>query len=180
MAPPPPWRLNLQPASFKGVGFKVDVGAKLIGRRLVGHEFPKKNIPFGEDMGRKQRHITVTAYIISGPTVPDYRIDRDALVEAIETEGEGILVLPTMGDQGLFLAGIGSVTESRERGGYAAFEIDFMEFGQAIFTSPAIATQQAVTTEAQSATQSVLASPDISNLSGPTNTFDGTALFPNG
>src|SRR5689334_22416343 len=124
-----PWRAELQPASFKGAGFHVDAGGKGSGRRNVLHEFPKKNVPYAEDMGRKARAFTVTAYVISGPNTADYRAERDALEAALESEGPGILVLPTRGAVQVQVGPYTS-TERRERGGYAEFEITFVEAGQ--------------------------------------------------
>lgn len=60
----------LQPASYKGVPFYVETGGRSSGRRIVPHEFPKKdNYPYSEDMGRRIRRFAVTAYIIYSPVL---------------------------------------------------------------------------------------------------------------
>jgi prophage DNA circulation protein len=53
-----PWRdvLLSQPASFRGVIFHVETGGKSSGRRTVTHEYPKRDDPYAEDMGRVARH----------------------------------------------------------------------------------------------------------------------------
>lgn len=46
------WTDRLQPASFRGVAFKVDGDDLQIGRRTVVHEYPGRDTPSVEDMGR--------------------------------------------------------------------------------------------------------------------------------
>ena len=158
-----PWRANLQPASFRGAGFHVDVGAKASGRRPVLHEFPKKDVPYAEDMGRKARSFTITAYVISGPNTADYRAQRDALEAALESDGPGLLIHPT---RGTFRVQVGpyTSTERRERGGSCEFEITFVEAGQSPSSSASADTQGAAIAAALSAVQSFQGSADIRNL----------------
>src|SRR5215831_16913815 len=94
----PVWRANLQPASYKGVPFHVKVDSRRSGRRIVPHEFPKRDKPYSEDMGRKIRRFLVEAYIVSGPNEPDYQARRDDLIVCLKTEGAGWLIHPTLGD----------------------------------------------------------------------------------
>lgn len=157
------WRQNLQPASYKGVGFKVDVDAKSGGRRNVTHQFPKRDTPYTEDMGRRARRFTVTGYIITGPNNPDYQSARDALVAVLETEGPGLLVHPTLGTD-MVNADVYTITERRERGGIAEFEMVFVEAGEDVFSSPVVDTAAAAISAAQSAIQSFLSSSDIISL----------------
>lgn len=159
-----PWRLTLQPASYNGIGFHVDVESKRSGRRLVPHEFPKQDIPWTEDMGRRARRFTVNAYIVQGPSNGyNYEPNRDALIAQLELEGPGILVHPTLGTDSVEVDDY-TVTERREQGGMAEFEIVFLEAGQAITTTPSTATQAASTSAAQSAITSFQGSSDIGDL----------------
>lgn len=135
----PPWRLRLQPASYNGVTFHVDVGTRTSGRRKHLHEFPKKNVGYLEDMGRKARRWTVQAYVI-GPNFEDY---RDALIEELEADGNGTLVHPTDGEDTVGVETY-SVTERRERGGWAEFEMTFTEAGEDVSGLGEIDTQSAV------------------------------------
>jgi prophage DNA circulation protein len=91
------WRQRLTDASFREAVFQfhVDSGGKAGGRRIASHEFPKRNIPYSEDMGRKMRKWTVQGYIIISPGNTDYIPRRDALVRALEADGPGWLKLPT-------------------------------------------------------------------------------------
>jgi prophage DNA circulation protein len=124
----PPWKLRLQPATFKGIGFHVDADIRSGGRRIALHEFPKRDFPYAEDMGRRARRFVIAGYLIG----PDYQAQRDALVTALEDDGPGVLVHPTYQDQGPVVADTYTVTERRERGGWAEFEAVFIEAGRAV------------------------------------------------
>ena len=119
-----PWRDRLRPASFRGAGFNVEVSARAGGRRVALHEFPKRDEPYAEDMGRRARRHQVTAYLIG----PDYLDDRDVLLEALEREGAGLLVHPTLGEFDVLCEGFGA-NERRERGGFVEVEMTFVEAG---------------------------------------------------
>jgi prophage DNA circulation protein len=87
------WRDRLRPASFRAVGFYVDAGTKIGGRRGVTFEFPKRDSPLDEDLGRRARRRGISGYLIGD----DYDREADALEAACETEGAGLLIHPTMG-----------------------------------------------------------------------------------
>src|ERR1017187_7604807 len=157
----PLWRMSLQPASFRGVGFHVEADAKASGRRLVAHEFPKQDTPYTEDMGRRVRRFRVGAYIIYSPNNLDYQQERDDLVDALESaDGAGQLVHPSLGVDTV-LVDTYSVTEHRERGGYAEFEIEFIEAGTQAYSTPTPDTNGNVTTQAQGTAAAAQQSPDI-------------------
>ena len=120
-----PWRMNLQPATYNGVLFFVEVDSKHGGRRKHLHEFPKKDIPYLEDLGRRAKHFTVVGYVIG----PNYEDMRDALIAQLESGSDGRLQHPTY--KSVDQVGIENYTviERRERGGYAEFEMSFVELG---------------------------------------------------
>jgi len=120
-----PWRARLRPASFRGAGFHVEVGARTAGRRLALHEYPKRDTPYAEDLGRRGMSFPITGYCIG----PFYLDDRDALLDALDAEGSGTLVHPTLGEF-LVKAGPCAAQERRERGGYVEFEMQFVEAGE--------------------------------------------------
>jgi prophage DNA circulation protein len=165
--PVAPWRAALQPASFKGAIFFVDIDEKGGGRRLVPHEFPKRDVPYTEDMGRRARRYTIQAYIVSGAENGfDYRPLRDALVLQLEAEGPGPLVHPTMGTDTVEVDTF-RVTERRELGGYVEFEMQFIEAGSQISTTPITDTVTAAIAAATSAIAAFAQSSDITGLVGP-------------
>ncbi|MGT2507914.1 DNA circularization protein [Cupriavidus basilensis] len=120
------WRDELRPASFRGVRFETRGGHELAGgRRLARFEYPQRDEPYMEDMGKKAREHKITAFVIG----PDYMAARDALLEALETAGPGELVLPFAGRRSV-VAGEFSLKESTEEGGMATFSLVFTEAGK--------------------------------------------------
>lgn len=59
-----PWRDALLPAMFDGVPFFCESGIRESGRRTVIHEYPKRDLPYSEDMGRRAIQYTVRGYVI--------------------------------------------------------------------------------------------------------------------
>jgi len=109
-------------ASFRGVQFFVESADRGGGRRLVTHEFPRRDDPFLEDMGRKARTFPVEGYVVG----EDYQVSRDALIAALEEDGPGELVHPHYGTIRVACADF-RVRESVDEGGMARFGIDFTE-----------------------------------------------------
>ena len=149
------WRDNLVPASFRGAGFHIEAGSKAGGRRNVDHEYPKRDTNYTEDMGRKGRRFSIQAYVIG----PDYTDDRDELIAAMEAEGPGLLIHPTMGEL-MCNPDTYQAQESRLRGGMC--ELSFIESGSPGNTVAAQATQANVQTKADSAGTAAAGSADQS------------------
>ncbi|AEI76554.1 Mu-like prophage FluMu DNA circulation protein [Cupriavidus necator N-1] len=119
------WRDELRPASFRGVAFETRGHELGGGRRLARHEYPQRDEPYLEDMGKKAREYKVQAFVIG----PDYRAARDALLEALEQSGPGELVHPFFGRRSV-VAGEFGLKESTEEGGMATFSLVFTEAGK--------------------------------------------------
>lgn len=86
---------QLLPASFRGVSFYVSDSSMNSGRKQVTHEFPNSDRRYVEDLGRYQNVYKMTA-IING-TDFDYLRKRNALIDALEKNGSGLLVHPFYG-----------------------------------------------------------------------------------
>eukprot|EP01037_Dinobryon_pediforme_P022826 gene22826-24105_t len=142
----PSWKLSLVPASFRGAQFHVEQGSKSSGRRNVVHEYPKRDDPYTEDMGRRAKKFQIAAYVIG----ESYTDDRDALIDACEVEGSGTLVHPTMGMLEVICDSY-SCQESRQEGGMARFEMNFVEAGTTPFTAATMGTQAVASTAADNA-----------------------------
>lgn len=125
------WRARLRRASFRGAPFFVDDMAAGVGRRLVQHEFPARDLPYSEDLGRKQRTWTFTAYCI-GST---YQTDYSRLRKACEEAGPGALIHPTLGSVKATCE-TGTFTERRDQGGYVSVSLSFFEAGQIDLPTP--------------------------------------------
>jgi prophage DNA circulation protein len=138
--------------------FHVDANSRTSGRRVVLHEFPKRDTPYAEDMGRSARRFPVTGYVIG----PDYQIWRELLVLALEAEGPGLLILPTLLQRDTILVQPREYTvrETRQAGGMAEFEMQFVEAGQAGFSSNIGSQQQANAAADSTESQTVTASGD--------------------
>ena len=149
-----PWRMRLQPASYNGVRFFVEADVKAGGRRIAVHEYPKRDVPYAEDMGRRAKRFSVTAYVIG----PDFEDQRDALIDQFEALGNGELVRPTTIAPITVVVDTYSVTERREKGGYAFFEINFIEAGQNL-SDPAPDTQSQI----NGAVDNAVGSPTVAN-----------------
>jgi prophage DNA circulation protein len=131
------WRDNWRQASFRGVPFLVDVGGKGSGRRTVLHQFPKRNTPYAEDLGREAYAFSVTGYLIDGMApafnFTDYTDWRDALEAALEdvaNVGPGILILPTRGQNYNVTCVRYNCMERRTEGGFVQFDMVFVEYGE--------------------------------------------------
>jgi len=123
------WRASLKPASFRGVAFFVEQRELEGGRRAVTHEFPGRDMPFTEDMGRKAATFTVEAYVIGA----GYMTARDQLEAACNAEGPGALIVPWSPERQLVCTGM-RLRESAKEGGMARFSLTFAEAGSE--TSP--------------------------------------------
>jgi prophage DNA circulation protein len=137
--PNTPWRDSLSPASYRGAYFHVEAGSRENGRRIVLHQFPKKELPYAEDMGRQAYEFNVRGYCIAYPHDleggglelyrRDYRIARDLLVEQLEREGYGKLQLPLLAPVSVVVQKY-RLTEDQKLGGYCTFDMQFVEFGR--------------------------------------------------
>jgi prophage DNA circulation protein len=88
------WRERLLPASFRGVPFKVDRARSNFGRKTVTHEFPERDVPYTEDLGRSAKEFQVSGYLVGD----DYLEQRDRLLAACEDwGGAGELIHPYFG-----------------------------------------------------------------------------------
>lgn len=84
---------NLRPASFRGISFDVSRTILKVGRRVQVFEYPQRDMPFVEDLGRSARTVTVTA-ITSGS---DYIGRMKRIISACEKAGSGRYVDPWLG-----------------------------------------------------------------------------------
>lgn len=85
---------QLLPASFRGVPFEVTSGSLRAGRRTVVHEYPQRDKPYVEDLGKATRQITIEAFVVGD----DYIARGTALLAEIEKPGSGALIHPWLGE----------------------------------------------------------------------------------
>ena len=119
------WRDNLRPASFRGVEFQIDDAASPIaGRRVQTHEYPGRDTPFIEDLGRRTKTYSFDAWVVGD----DYADQRDRLIDACDAEGPGELVHPYLGSREAFCTACDLSQRTRE-GRMARFSLSFTESG---------------------------------------------------
>jgi hypothetical protein len=135
------------PASFRNAHFFVEANTTSGGRRIVEHEFPKKDAPYAEDMGRRAKQFSIRAYCIAYPAdttgalwplfTRDYRLARDILQAVLDDGQYGALQLP-FGESPYAPQATSSIvvaceqyrlTEEERFGGYCTFDISFVEAG---------------------------------------------------
>lgn len=120
------WRERLQAGKFRTAAFEIDAHDQGGGRRLALHEYPLRDEPYAEDLGRKAREFSVDCYVVGA----DYMADRDAMLAALDEYGPGVLVHPYLGTQTVAVQSY-RLRETTREGGMAMFSITFVEAGRA-------------------------------------------------
>jgi hypothetical protein len=143
------WKAGLLPASFRGIPFFIETHTFSGGRHAVQHEPPNRNGGFAEDIGKKTPNFKISGHVLGD----NYFFIRDALINAMETSGSGVLVHPYLGIKDVQPVTF-SVTENTKEGRIAFFSLEFAEAGSASFPFAII---DAVTDFATTAVSTVLA-----------------------
>ena len=120
------WRDRYLPASFRGHPFVVEAHeADVAGRRVQTHEYPGRDRPWSEDLGRKAKEFEVKGYIVGA----DYMERRDRLIEACDKAGPGLLVHPYLGHRQVACTDC-KVSERTAEGGMCRLTLRFSEAGR--------------------------------------------------
>ena len=123
---------TLLDASYKGVSFSVTESSIEVGRRTVTFEYPQRDFPYVEDLGKKARKIKLTA-VYSGQ---DYVTDMGRLISVMEEEGPAVLVHPTLGPMMVTPTGVTKVVYDATKIGFASADLEFTESGAYSFPKP--------------------------------------------
>jgi prophage DNA circulation protein len=125
---------KLRPASFRKIPFMVDGTEFETGRRTQIHEYPQRDKPYAQDMGRATRHIEFDAFVIG----VDYVEKANMLLGALEEYGPGALIHPWFGT---LKVNVLTCRVVFDRGlGHALFTLSFVESGELAFPSSAAST----------------------------------------
>lgn len=119
-------RDNLFSASFRGVPFDVTTSDLTIGRRTQTFEYPQRDKPFVEDLGRAARLIEVRAIIVGA----DYVERMNRLISAMETAGSGTLIHPFLGTMTVTPQSTTQVSYDTAGLGQATATLSFVESGE--------------------------------------------------
>lgn len=129
----------LRPASFRNFPF-VSLGSENeFGRRNEVHEYPMRDTPWVEDLGRGTRHFQIVGFVHGDDVIAQ----RDALINELEKPGPGELVHPSLGRRTVSLMRFRSI-ERWEKGRYFEFEFEFIEGGPRIYPSSSASTTDLV------------------------------------
>jgi prophage DNA circulation protein len=118
------WKTRLQAASFKGVPFFTLDANYSFGRRLEINEFPDREIPHSRDLGRSADRFSTSAFVVG----TNYDLDRDKLIAALRSKGEGELVTERYGTHRVRIVS-GSVKEEGKSGRFAKIVFTAVEAG---------------------------------------------------
>jgi prophage DNA circulation protein len=145
------WRDQLRPASFRGVPFLVESSEQKLGRRAVQTEYPGRDEPFPEDMGRRAWGDSISAFLVGD----DHLEEAKRLAEALNRYGPGELVHPYIGTR-LVQIGEVSLRQTTREGGLSTFTIEAMEAAPAKTPAEYINTDTALQQSCDKAEQSLL------------------------
>ncbi|HEY4254588.1 MAG TPA: DNA circularization N-terminal domain-containing protein [Roseomonas sp.] len=84
----------LRPASLRGQGFWIDSSEDQPGRRWVAHEFPGRDQPWHEDLGKRSHDFAIEGLLIGDDVVQQAQAFRDA----VEVAEPARLVHPWYGE----------------------------------------------------------------------------------
>jgi prophage DNA circulation protein len=139
------WVKRLNPASFRGVRFGVLGSEGRFGRRIAEHEYPNRDKPYIEDMGRSTRRISQVGFLVEDSLVyggGDVIQQLERMIGAAEKAGPGILIHPTLGQLTVSIPDGGlSVTERWDEGRYFELHFYFIESGERVFPAAQVATK---------------------------------------
>lgn len=141
------WKDSLLAGKFRDADFLTEAADAELGRRVALHEYPLRDKPYAEDMGRKARRFTLEIFVLGA----GYMSGRDALINAFEKAGPGILVHPYLGEMSVTVIEAHGPRESTREGGMARFSVTFVEAGEALFPRAADDTTASVNAAAGNA-----------------------------
>lgn len=129
---------ELRPASFRGIPFQVESTELAAGRRTQLHEYPQRDKPYVEDLGRAARDLSFYGFVVGD----DYVDQANALLGALEEPGPGTLIHPWFGTLTVSLKDSARVSFDAALG-QARFSMSFVEAGELEFPSSETSTQAA-------------------------------------
>lgn len=136
------WKDRLVDASFRGVPFKTEDEATPVGRRVETHEYPNRDKPYTEDLGKVTGRPVFSGYVIGD----DCYDQRDRLIEALNKPGPGTLVHPAYGEMSVCVDGEIRVSTTSGEGRMVRFDLRFVEAGELSFPTSGAATADNLTT----------------------------------
>lgn len=138
------WPDDLRPASFRGIPFFIDDHDFSTGRHVVTHEYPERDLPYSEDLGRKAETFLVNGHVLGS----DYFLIRDSLRAAAAIPGPGELIHPYLGTLQVNCTSF-NIKEDTKEGRIAKISFSFVETGSNQFPSETIDRQAIIDANAE-------------------------------
>lgn len=145
------WDDRLQTASWRGIEFFIDSHNFGTGLNTVNHEFPDRDKPFTEDIGRKSRTFSVQGHILGD----NYFSIRDQLIAACEEPGAGELIHPYLGSRIVKCTSL-RVNEDTKKGRFASISFEFIEAGDVAFPRPVDDKKEILEEQAEASDQAAI------------------------
>jgi len=133
------WRDELLPASFRGISFLIPQASVPVGQKGQLHEYPQRDEPFFEQLGKQAQVHTMSAWVIGD----DCFERRDKLLEALQAPGPGELVHPWLGRMQVKV-GDCKVSHELTAGGMVSFDLTFYPDKPLTFPTAKVNSQQQV------------------------------------
>lgn len=116
------------PGSYNGVNFFIDVSEHATGKRSILHEFPDRNRPVAEDLGKRASTFKLTMHLMG----ENVFAQRDTLLTELNRNGRGELNHPYYGRLLVMVQNV-SVREDNTVGRFISVEATFVEAGELLF-----------------------------------------------
>lgn len=134
---------QLRPVSYRGVPFAVLEGDASFGRRNAIHTYPFRDGAWIEDLGKQARRVTLIGFVVGDDAIAQ----RNRLIQAVETPGNGELVHATLGRMTVNVLEF-STHERWDKGRMFEVRLVCMTSVPRIWPAAAASTTDAVTTAA--------------------------------
>ena len=128
---------NLLPASFRGAPFAVLRNDSQGGRRIALHQYPGRDEPWAEDMGRAPRRFRFSGFIVDNDVIfsgVPVQLQRALLIAALEAKGPGLLTHPTLGVMSVVVTNA-AIGEDLGAETMSTLDIEFLEAGKRTYPS---------------------------------------------
>ncbi|MDA3920968.1 MAG: DNA circularization N-terminal domain-containing protein [Salinisphaera sp.] len=128
----PDWRAQLRKASFRGIEFYYSgAGSDGNGRRVVVHQYPKRDDVDIEDLGANARRFSISGYLLGSQLGSALFNVRDQLEAAFNAAGPGTLVHPHYGAISVHVESA-PLSYNTRQGGMVSFEAQFVRASSAL------------------------------------------------
>lgn len=114
-------------ASFRGIKFFIETGDDKFGRNTVKHQFPNREKPFVEDMGKRLDSFQIEGYVVGD----DHLDQKDQLRDAALVPGPGTLIHPFYGTIKVYCDDL-QIRQSSNEKRFTRVQFTFIEAGDPI------------------------------------------------